>query len=42
VGGIRNGALPTLIEREGFQVFLTGDQNMEAQQRFKTGLLPCS
>lgn len=25
----------TLIEREGFQVFLTGDKNMEAQQRLE-------
>jgi hypothetical protein len=32
-GGIKNGALLTLIEREGFHVFLTGDKNMEAQQR---------
>ena len=34
-GGIKNGALLTLIEREGFQVFLTGDKNMEAQQRLE-------
>jgi hypothetical protein len=27
-GGIKNGALLTLIEREGFQVFLTGDKNI--------------
>ena len=32
-GGIKNGALLTLIEREGFDAFLTGDQNMENQQR---------
>ena len=34
-GGIKNGALLTLIEREGFQAFLTGDKNMEAQQRLE-------
>ena len=32
-GGIKNGALLTLIEREGFDVFLTGDKNMDKQQR---------
>jgi len=32
-GGIKNGALLTLIEREGFDAFLTGDKNMENQQR---------
>ena len=32
-GGIKNGALHKLIEREGFEVFLTGDKNMEIQQR---------
>jgi hypothetical protein len=32
-GGIKNGALLKLIEREGFEVFLTGDKNMENQQR---------
>jgi hypothetical protein len=32
-GGIKNGAWLTLIEREGFQVFLTGDKNMENQQQ---------
>lgn len=32
-GGIKNGALLDLIEREGFDVFLTGDKNMENQQR---------
>jgi hypothetical protein len=32
-GGIKNGALLKLIEREGFQVFLTGDKNIENQQR---------
>ena len=31
-GGITNGALLKLIEREGFKVFLTGDKNMEDQQ----------
>ena len=34
-GGIKNGALLTLIEREGFNVFLTGDKNMENQQRLE-------
>jgi predicted nuclease of predicted toxin-antitoxin system len=34
-GGIKNGALLTLIGREGFQVFLTGDKNMETQQRLE-------
>jgi hypothetical protein len=33
LGGIKNGALLDLIEREGFDVFLTGDKNMENQQR---------
>ena len=28
-GGIRNGELLKLIERDGFDVFLTGDKNME-------------
>ena len=32
-GGVKNGALLKLIEREGFNVFLTGDKNMENQQR---------
>lgn len=32
-GGIKNGALLNLIEREGFKVFLTGDKNMQNQQR---------
>ena len=34
-GGIQNGALLKLIEREGFNVFLTGDKNMENQQRLE-------
>jgi hypothetical protein len=34
-GGIKNGALLTLIESEGFHVFLTGDKNMENQQRLE-------
>ena len=34
-GGVKNGALLILIEREGFQVFLTGDKNMPAQQRLE-------
>jgi len=32
-GGIKNGSLLTLIGREGFNVFLTGDKNMANQQR---------
>lgn len=31
-GGIKNGALLALIEREGFNVFLAGDKNMQNQQ----------
>jgi hypothetical protein len=34
-GGIKNGVLLTLIERERFDVFLTGDKNMDKQQRLK-------
>jgi len=34
-GGIKNGALLTLIERGGFHAFLTGDKNMENQQRLE-------
>jgi predicted nuclease of predicted toxin-antitoxin system len=34
-GGIKNGALLNLIERERFDVFLTGDKNMEKQQRLE-------
>ncbi len=34
-GGIKNGTLLTLIEREGFSVFLTGDKNMENQQQLE-------
>ena len=34
-GGIKNGALLTLIERERFNVFLTGDKNMQNQQRLR-------
>lgn len=34
-GGIKNGALLTLIERERFDVFLTGDKNMQNQQRLR-------
>jgi hypothetical protein len=32
-GGIENGALLKLIERERFNVFLTGDKNMQNQQQ---------
>jgi len=34
-GGIKSGALLTLIERERFNVFLTGDKNMDKQQRLE-------
>ena len=34
-GGIENGALLYLIERERFDVFLTGDKNMDNQQRLE-------
>lgn len=34
-GGVKNGALLTLIEREHFDVFLTGDKNMQSQQRLE-------
>jgi predicted nuclease of predicted toxin-antitoxin system len=34
-GGIKNGELLTLIERERFDVFLTGDKNMAHQQRLE-------
>jgi hypothetical protein len=34
-GGIKNGALLVLIERERFDVFLTGDKNMDKQQRLE-------
>jgi predicted nuclease of predicted toxin-antitoxin system len=32
-GGVKNGELLTLIEQERFEVFLTGDKNMDKQQR---------
>jgi predicted nuclease of predicted toxin-antitoxin system len=34
-GGIKNGELLTLIERERFHVFVTGDKNMHTQQRLE-------
>ena len=34
-GGLKNGPLLRLIEQEGFDVFLTGDQNMSNQQRLE-------
>jgi predicted nuclease of predicted toxin-antitoxin system len=34
-GGIKNGDLLILVERERFDVFLTGDKNMEMQQRLQ-------
>jgi len=32
-GGVKNGELPALVEREGFQVFITGGKNMPNQQQ---------
>lgn len=32
-GGIKNGALLALIEGDAFDIFLTGDKNMQSQQR---------
>ena len=34
-GGVKNGALLTLIARESFDVFLTGDKNMDKQHRLE-------
>ena len=34
-GGFKNGALLALIERERFDVFLTGDKNMDQQRRLE-------
>jgi predicted nuclease of predicted toxin-antitoxin system len=34
-GGVKNGELLTLIESERFDVFLTGDKNMEKQQQLQ-------
>jgi predicted nuclease of predicted toxin-antitoxin system len=34
-GGIKNGALLMLMERERFDIFLTGDKNMQDQQRLE-------
>jgi predicted nuclease of predicted toxin-antitoxin system len=34
-GGVKNGVLLELIERERFDVFLTGDKNMDQQQRLE-------
>jgi predicted nuclease of predicted toxin-antitoxin system len=34
-GGIKNGALLSLIESEAFHVFVTGDKNMQNQQRLQ-------
>jgi predicted nuclease of predicted toxin-antitoxin system len=34
-GGVTNGKLLALIEREQFNVFLTGDKNMQNQQRLE-------
>src|SRR5207248_3458848 len=35
-GGVKNGALLQLIERERFDVFLTGDKNMRNQQQLES------
>lgn len=34
-GGIKNGELLLLIEREAFDIFLTGDKNLEKQQQLE-------
>lgn len=34
-GGVKNGELLALIERERFEIFLTGDKNMSQQQRLE-------
>ena len=34
-GGVKNGLLRKLIERERFDVFLTGDKNIDKQQRLE-------
>jgi len=34
-GGIKNGVLLTLIESEGFQIFVTGDKNTQSPQRLE-------
>ncbi len=34
-GGVKNGVLLGLIEGAGFDVFMTGDKNMESQQRLE-------
>jgi hypothetical protein len=34
-GGVKNGELLALIERERFEIFLTGDKNMDKQQRLE-------
>jgi hypothetical protein len=34
-GGIKNGALLTLVERERFDILLTGDKNMQSQQKLE-------
>jgi hypothetical protein len=30
-GGVKNGALLAIVEREAFRIFLTGDKNMSDQ-----------
>lgn len=34
-GGIKNGELLAFIERDGFDVFITGDKNMPNQQHLE-------
>jgi PIN like domain len=40
-GGIKNGELLTLIERERFDVFLTGDKIWTNSNGFQVARLPC-
>jgi hypothetical protein len=39
-GGVKNGALLPLTDREDFQAFLTGDKNMERSSVLKAAPLP--
>jgi hypothetical protein len=41
MGRHQNGALHKPIERDAFEVFLTGDKNMETRNSLKVVLLPC-
>ena len=40
-GGIKNGTLLQLIEREGFIVFLTGDKTCKTSSALRAALLLC-